>query len=151
MEQFPCDEAYLHALGRAVFNYSVLEYSIAHLLELLRPGYLNEYRRIKHPKTAGAVAADFRTMVASLTDRKLKADLEPLSVRFDELFVMRNDLLHANPASDPDRISLLIKSSTAKFIAWAPDFVQETATKFEALAIDILAIYHLPSAGAAQP
>jgi hypothetical protein len=31
--RFPCDEQYIEALGRAVYNFAMLEYHIAHIIE----------------------------------------------------------------------------------------------------------------------
>jgi hypothetical protein len=139
VEQFPCGEGYLDALGRVVYNFAVLEYSVVWVIELIAPGYMEAYRRGK--KTAGEVAKDFRNNVDKLKDGPVKTKLESLSARFAQLAVDRNDLLHANPAATSNGDSHLIKAGATKFIAWGEPHVVATATRFQDAAIEVLAVF----------
>jgi hypothetical protein len=139
MDRFPCGEAYLRALGRAVYNFSVLEYSVVWVIELIEPGYMKTYQVGK--KTAGTVARDFKENIKKLPSGPIRAKLEGLTARFRQLAIDRNDLLHANPAAIPNGDSHLIKANTTRFIAWAEPHVVATATKFQDAAIDVLAVF----------
>lgn len=89
------DDAYVAALGRAVFDFAVLECNAVYCCERLKPGYLRKVERKK--KTAGGIAGD---LLAHL--RLLPAD-DPwracwhAATRFDELVETRNPMLHAKP------------------------------------------------------
>ncbi len=139
MNRFPCGEGYLRALGRAVYTFSVLEYSVAWVIELIEPGYMQKYRSEK--KTAGTVAIDFKSNVTRLPNGPVRSRLELLSTTFTELARDRNDLLHANPAALPNGDAHLIKADTSKFIAWGEPHVVATATKFQDAAIEVLAVF----------
>jgi hypothetical protein len=139
VDRFPCGEDYLRALGRAVFNFSVLEYAVVWVIELIEPGYMQTYRAGK--KTAGTVAADFKDKINRLPGGSVRTKLDRLSVSFKQITIDRNDLLHANPAAMPNGDSHLIKADATKFIAWGEAHVVATATKFQDAAIDVLAVF----------
>jgi hypothetical protein len=111
-----CDPEYLKALGRAVYNFAVLEITVVWIIERFRRGYFSEYAGAKN-KTAGIVAKDFaevaRQVKMGAAEAELaknfpdaqqakrhaaEAELTAISKTFSDLKERRNKLLHANPA-----------------------------------------------------
>jgi len=52
MDRYPCDPKYIEALGRAVYNFAVLEYNVACIIERLGSGYLVDEYISEEKKTA---------------------------------------------------------------------------------------------------
>ena len=96
MRRYQCDPQYIEALGYAVFNFAILEYSIANIIERLRRGYVWEY--ISQEKPAGRVAKDFAQAIEQAKGHAAEAELTAISKIFGDLKERRNKLLHGNPA-----------------------------------------------------
>ena len=147
MDRFPCDDEYLRTLGRALYNFSVLEYAVLWIIETIEPGYMQKYR--KEGLSAGQIATQFISSTASVQDTALRVKLSLMAARFQSLKNSRNDLLHANPAAWPSGDSVLIRADNKKqiFITWAPRHVVEIATKFQDLAIELLDVFYAEMGG----
>jgi hypothetical protein len=91
-----CDPEYIEALGRAVYNFAVLEISVVWIVEHFKPGYLGEYGA--QEKTAGTLAGEFTEVTQLTKGHAAVADLTANSESFALLKERRNKLLHANPA-----------------------------------------------------
>jgi hypothetical protein len=134
MNRFPCDARYIEALGRAVFNFALLEYAVVHAAEKIERGYLNKYTA--KPKTAGMVARDFAKIIARAAQGHPAAGkLTEISSTFAELTERRNKLLHANPATLADGTQALIYQTGA---CWELDTVTAAAQAFEDAAVKTL-------------
>ncbi len=130
MRRFQCDEQYIEALGRAALNFAVLEYSVAHIIEGLQPGYLREY--ISQRKTARRVAEDFAQAIERAKGDAAEAELTAIYNTFDALKDRRDKLLHANPMTAPDGAQVL--RHQARDILWDLNTVRQAATDFAAAA-----------------
>jgi hypothetical protein len=96
-DQWPeCDPEYIKALGRAVYNFAVLEISVVWIMEHFKPGYLGEYG--SQEKTAGTLAREFTEVTRHEKGHAAAAELTANSKSFGDLKERRNKLLHANPA-----------------------------------------------------
>jgi hypothetical protein len=132
-DQWPeCDAEYIKALGRAVFNFAVLEITVVWIMEYFKGGYFGEYSA--QEKTAGTLAREF-TELAQHAKGHAAAELTAISEGFVHLKERRNKLLHANPA-----ILVIDGQSThglhyqAQDISWDIDTVRQTAVEFAAAA-----------------
>ena len=96
-DQWPeCDPEYIKALGRAVYNFAVLEISVVWIIERFEPGYFQKYTSKK--RTAGTVAQDFANVIARAQGHGAAAELSDINKKFADLKNKRDKLLHANPA-----------------------------------------------------
>jgi hypothetical protein len=137
MNRFPCDARYIEALGRAVFNFALLEYAVVHTAEKIERAYLNKY--IAKRKRAGMVARDFAEIVARAQGHPAAGKLTEISSTFTELVERRNKLLHANPATLADGTQALIYQTET--FCWELDTVTAAAQAFEdaaAKTLDVL-------------
>jgi hypothetical protein len=112
MNRFPCGARYIEVLGRAVYNFALLEYAVVHTAERIERGYLNKYTAER--KTAGMVACDFAKIIARAAQgHRAAGKLTEISSTFAELVERRNKLLHANPATLADGTQALIYQTGA--------------------------------------
>jgi hypothetical protein len=135
VNRFPCGARYIEALGRAVYNFALLEYAVVHTAERIERGYLNKYTAER--KTAGLVACDFAKIIAMAAQGHPAAGkLTEISSTFAELVERRNKLLHANPATLADGTQALIYQTTGA--CWELDTVTAAAQAFEDAAVKTL-------------
>jgi hypothetical protein len=93
-ERIPVNDQYLHALGRAAYNFAYLEWGIVWLTETIQFGFLNEVRNL----TAGQIANRFSQAADGLADDDPnKSALQSLAHSFSDLVEERNRLMHGNP------------------------------------------------------
>jgi hypothetical protein len=130
MYRIQCDANYIEALGRAVYNFAMLEFDVAYIIERLEPGYLRKY--VSQRKTAGSVAKDFAEAIVRAHGHAAAAELPDIYNAFVDLKDRRNELLHANPNTAPDGTQALYYQ--ADQIAWELDLVRQAATDFAAAA-----------------
>src|SRR5689334_8743479 len=102
----PVDDPYLIALGRAVYCFATLEWTVVHCVQKIgmqghNPNSSRHYIETVSAKTAGQIAIDFNSAAVGITNAALRTAVQPLSDRFRALVHRRNDLLHANPGSTP--------------------------------------------------
>jgi hypothetical protein len=132
VRRFQCDAQYIEALGLAVYNFAMLEYNVAYIIERLKPGYMREY--ISQKKTAGSVANDFAQALERAKGHAAEADLTAIYNLFVGLKVRREKLLHANPGTAADGVQVL--RYQADSIAWDLDAVSKAATDFAVAATE---------------
>ena len=93
-ERIPVANAYLRALGRAVYNFTYLEWGIVWLTETIEPGFLRKVGTL----TAGQIANHFANAEKQMNGADPgKKDLENLVSIFKALVDDRNRLFHGNP------------------------------------------------------
>ena len=138
MRRYQCDPQYIEALGYAVFNFAILEYSIANIIERLRRGYVWEY--ISQEKPAGRVAKDFAQAIEQAKGHAAEAELTAICHTFDALKNRRNKLLHANPLTGPGGAPAL--RHQARDILWDLNTVRQAATDFAAAAAKAGSLLH---------
>jgi hypothetical protein len=93
-DRIPVEDRYLHALGRATYNFAYLEWGIVWLTETIEVGFLNEVRNL----TAGQIAKRFSQSLGQLASKDPdKAPLQELASLFERLVEDRNRLMHGNP------------------------------------------------------
>lgn len=93
-ERIPVANAYLRALGRAVYNFTYLEWGIVWLTETMEPGFASKVGTL----TAGQIANHFANAVKQMNGADPgKKDLENLVSIFKALVDDRNRLVHGNP------------------------------------------------------
>jgi hypothetical protein len=133
-EEWPeCDPEYIKALGRAVFNFAVLESFVVWIIARFNSSYLSECT--SNEKTAGHVARDFADVVRGAKGHTADAELTALSKIFSDLKERRNKLLHGNPALFvyEGRVSYGLHHQ-ARDIWWDVHTVWQAATDFAAAA-----------------
>lgn len=124
----PIDEPYLHAVGLALISFARLEWDAVNCCEKLNQGYTRAVER----KTAGKIAFDLVAFAKQHHDPRVVATLLPAAEEFQRLTGLRNDLVHAKPATDPGGKQRLFRSGTFWTIAMLNDLADEfTANSLE--------------------
>ena len=59
---------YVAAIGRAIFIFATYEWTVVHMMEKLRPGFLNKWRFAKNPMTAGPLGKKFKSAASESDD-----------------------------------------------------------------------------------
>jgi hypothetical protein len=88
------DDAYLLAIGEAVFNFGLIEMSVVHYLDYHEPGFAAK----SYDMTAVPIMEKFASFA------KARADLNTLSSALIKLAVLRNTLLHSRPVGEPGKV-----------------------------------------------
>jgi hypothetical protein len=97
----PIADDYVSAIGRATYNFAVLEWGIVWLGQCLSPNFINEARG----NTAGRIGRDFLNAVKALAPSDpARAYLVNLAEEFLALVVTRNELMHGKPHTAADGI-----------------------------------------------
>ena len=92
--RIPVADDYLYALGRAIYNFSYLEWGIVWLTETLQPGILHSASTM----TAGCIAKKFSRAAKNLDETDPdRIFLKNLASKFSCLVHKRNSLVHGNP------------------------------------------------------
>lgn len=125
------DDAYVAALGRAVFDFAVLECNAVYCCERLKPGYLRKVERKK--KTAGGVASDLLAHLRLLPADDPRRACWHAATRFDELVETRNPMLHAKPGTANGGGQRLLHDSDD----WTIAENEEAADQFAACSIEL--------------
>ena len=120
------DEAYLHSVGLAIICFARLEWDAVWCCEKMQPGYLTTVSK----KTAGQIANDLVGLAAVQSDPTVVASLEAPAAEFKRLVGMRNDLMHANPATAPNGDQRLFRRGAE----WTIALVDDAADEFVAAA-----------------
>ena len=155
MDQFPCDDEYLRTLGRAVYDFIVLDHAVACVINRMERGYLRDHQQRKR-STAGRVADDFKRFADKVGDAELRTKLQALQERFKDLGVDRNGLLHSTPVMLPGGSATLIRERDDgqnglgewSFTVLAPVYIAERAAEFRALTNDVLKVLRDEMSGA---
>lgn len=134
----PADPEYLSAIGRAVYNFGYLEGCICDIVARISPA---GHAAIPRNPTADGIAMAFRRAIKkatpALTDG-MRACLEEIQEKFDDLIDFRNELVHARPHTSPDGKQLLQGREGPIHI----ENILKSAAHFENLAIYANWVYH---------
>jgi hypothetical protein len=137
--RIPVDEAYVNAIGRAVYNFTYLEWGIVGLGELLRPGFRTDAAYL----TAGQMGGWFTSLVGALRSADPdQSALVSLAATFSQLVQPRNHIVHAHPISAKGGGQQLRYKGKSILQDWPPDKILEAARDFEAAAIVANDLYH---------
>jgi hypothetical protein len=106
----PVDDEYVALVGKAVYIFAYYEWSIIWIVELIQPGFVQEYSRAKRPMTSRDVKNRFQKAIetSSVDDTRVsKQELKACLGDFDALIIKRNALIHAHPITDVDGAQVL--------------------------------------------
>jgi hypothetical protein len=136
------DPNYLRALGQAIFSFAALEYQVMNIIEKLEPGYINQYRASR-TVTAMRIAGRLKTAVGRIPSarRELSDALLLLHNDFERFAKIRNDLLHANPATLQDGTQGLVRQHFESRVVWDIAAVDAATEAFETAAVRALDIF----------
>jgi hypothetical protein len=148
MWELECDPDYVQALGRAIYNFSVLEHAVIRVVRTLSQGYgLNlptpgkRGARRARPKTAGQIACDFIKELKGAPPNLVPL-MQPIASEFRQLVNERNALLHAYPFELPDGSMGLLKADHREFALWPKEQILKLAAEFHRAAetaLDLIA------------
>lgn len=129
------DEDVLAAVGRAVYNYSYLEWGVIWTVAWLR----EDTSQVNCLATCdgGRIAAALKTAIADCAPSDVRDDLTVWSEEFEECTKVRNDLLHAHPytadtETEAQGLWRVRRASPGSFsVAVTADEVHEYARQFD--------------------
>lgn len=117
------EQEYLIALGRATYNFALLEHNMRWLGEVLQPGFLAE--------TKGMTAGHLSQKLINLC-RSAEADdadqLDSLSQDFEQLCKERNGLLHGTPITAHSGEQRLEYDGKSGAFSWSIERIYEFAS-----------------------
>jgi hypothetical protein len=116
------DTAYVESLGRATFVFAYLEFGAISCCERMTPMYVHSVAR----KMAGTIARDFVRYAASRGD----PEIEAAAREFARLVCIRNNLLHAGPATAANGDQHLFRNGQE----WTATMIDDAADEFGACA-----------------
>lgn len=136
--RIPAEATYLHAVGRAFYNFTYLEWVVVWTIVKLSA---DGFESVPKGQTASHTAKAFIKAIAS-TEPPLPNQLRRNLVKLHESYLTaisrRNKLLHAHPYTAADGAQQLGGGN----VEWPIDVVDETAKFFEEVAIAGNAIFH---------
>ena len=136
--RIPADSGYLHAVGRAFYNFTYLEWVVVWTIVKLSA---DGFESVPKGKTAFYIARAFIKAIAT-TEPSLPEGLRRDLLRFHESYLAaiarRNKLLHAHPYTAADGTQQLGGGG----IEWPINTIDEAAKFFEDAAIAGNAIFH---------
>jgi hypothetical protein len=130
----PADPEYLHAVGRAFYNFSYMEWGVVYGIASLNECPLWEVP-VHEPGGTVAAALDRAIKNTKLKlPNDLRTDLKRLVGSFRAAVKERNNLLHANPFTDEDGAQRLGGKGHRK---WRTQDVLRAAKQFEDLSHEV--------------
>ena len=134
---------YVAALGRAVYNFAYLEWTMVLLGETLSPGFIDAAGR----RTARQIAGRFKTLVDAVPSGDLdKARLTALAHAFCDLVKRRNGLVHGRPLTASKSKAGLAGSCSDAFDGLSQDDIIAAAKSFEIAAVEAQGLLHTATA-----
>jgi hypothetical protein len=130
----PVEDSYIKAIGRASYCFARLEWVAAHCGEKVQPGYIATVGR----KTAGQIASDVVMIAGTVTDATRRMRFESAANSFRALVTGRNDLMHANPGTDPSGDPRLFRHGAI----WSMLELETLADDFATCEIELGELYH---------
>lgn len=89
---------YRNALGLAAWVFVELEWNAVNVADRIEKGFIYKVEKM----TAGVIAKELTRIVETLPDSPDKVRLRMEAKNFKDLVAIRNDLMHAGPAADPN-------------------------------------------------
>lgn len=130
------EDAYVAALGRAVFVFSILEWNAVYCCDRLKVGYLQTVERKK--KTAGGIAGDLLAQLRRLPAEDPRRECWDAALRFEELVDVRNALMHGKPGTTEDGAQRLFHDGDD----WTIEEIEEATDRFAACSIELNRVLH---------
>ena len=136
--RIPADSDYLHAVGRAFYNFTYLEWIVVStIVKLSADGFSS----VPKGQPASHIAKALINAIAA-TELPIPDQLRRGLIKFHESYLAaissRNKLLHAHPYTAPDGTQQLGGGG----VEWPTDVVYEAAKFFEGAAIVGNSIFH---------
>ena len=135
--RIPVNDEYAALLGKAVYIFLYYEWIIIWIIEVLEPGFLQEYSRQK-TMTSGEIKDKFKKTInvsSSYINEITKEELQKRLNQFSELVLKRNALIHAHPATDTDGSQMLCyqgqPSKPPSDIKWTSSEVKKLITAID--------------------
>jgi hypothetical protein len=145
MDRIPADPEYLRLLGRALYNFTYLEWGIIYTIVKLST---NGFESVPRGETAQKIARALTRAIAE-TRPPLPTDLRLQLIKLDERYragiKVRNRLLHGHPYTAADG-SQRLGGIDAE--GWTPERVAEAATTFAEVSTYCWGIFYGPLAAA---
>lgn len=132
------DNDYAKGVGRAIYNFTYLEWVIIWMIVKLRNG---SWENVPKGKPAGDIARAFIKAIdnpAISVSKDLRKKLVELHENYLRAIKFRNKLLHAHPYTDQDGIQQLGSPD----LKWPIERVLEAAKEFENSAIKGNDVFH---------
>ena len=96
----PVKADYADALGRAAYTFATCEWQVVWCCEKIKPGSLRKI--VGDELTAGKIAKLFINTCRNLPRSKQREELVASALRFSELVIERNRILHGKPCTGPN-------------------------------------------------
>ena len=96
----PVKPDYVEALGRAAYTFATCEWQVVWCCEQINPGSLA--RIVGEEMTAGTIAKRFINTCRNMPKSNERDELTSAALRFSELVVERNRILHGKPCTGPN-------------------------------------------------
>jgi len=133
----PIDDEYAALLGKAIYVFAYYEWVIIYIIEYLEDGFVYKYFR-GNPMTSGAVKNFFLDVINNpftSFSKVTKNELTDCCVRFEELIIKRNALIHAHPytaSNGEQRLAYQTKpSKPLSDIQWSSDEIGRMISEFD--------------------
>ena len=130
------DPDYERALGRALFDFTVLEWNAVWCAERIEPGFLSNVSEL----TAGQIAERLLRLSLKLPPSAHRSACCDAATEFRILVNVRNDLMHANPCTAPDGEQRLIRHG----VIWSIPDIEKAIIDFTVCSGRLNALLHGP-------
>lgn len=142
---YPVATAYAEMLGRALFNFAILEWNVVNIADRLQPGFASDFLQRQEQTSAGKLARQFESLVATAAaPAELRPRLYQLAESFKAEVKLRNTLIHAQPCTAPETgdqvLSRWRQSEPTKI--WTLEEVAGVGREFGALAVEAGQLLH---------
>lgn len=96
----PVKPDYAYVLGQAAFCFSICEWNVVWSCERISPGALEKI--VGEELTAGRIAKRFIDLVRNMPKSAGRNELSIIAQEFSRLVVIRNQIFHGKPCTDPN-------------------------------------------------
>lgn len=134
--RIPVAPEYISALGLATYAFARLEWNVVWCCERLSEGIIHEFP----DKTAGHIAQRFVDLVEKMPSGALAQNCAKEAQEFRSLVKVRNDLVHAKPATGQDGEQMLNRDGEW----WTVQKIEAAADAFADCSLRLNALLHGP-------
>ena len=129
----PVKADYVDALGRAAYTFATCEWQVVWCCEKIKPGSLRKI--VGEELTAGKIAKRFIDTCRNMPKSPEREQLVASALRFSELVVERNRILHGKPCTGPNGDARLSGKGVIEISALedAADEFSECSSKLNSL------------------
>lgn len=137
------DPEYLHAIGQAVYSFSILEWGVIWAAEQIEPGFMSTDH---HIMTAGRISKQFKAILDRARPQMPEDVWQGLKQISDQLWgavEMRSELLHAHPFTAADGSQLLgRRTRSGTSLQWDIEKVDAATRYFDDLGIELNDLFY---------